>query len=63
MRQKSQVLQLHAQCEKLFPLFCIQNFSMCLADAESYGQLFADYQAIIGRLPIIYIGNGQLIIY
>jgi hypothetical protein len=49
-RQKTQVLQQNVKIYSL--VFSILACAWQL-QKKSYGQLFADYQAIIGRLPII----------
>ena len=49
-RQKTQVLQQNVKIYSL--VFSILACAWQL-QKKSYGRLFADYQAIIGRLPII----------
>jgi hypothetical protein len=50
LRQKAQVLQ---QNVKIYSLVFSILACAWLLQKKSYGRLFADYQAIIGRLPII----------
>jgi hypothetical protein len=50
LRQKTQVLQQNVKIYSL--VFSILAYDWQL-QKKSYGRLFADYQAIIGRLPII----------
>jgi drug/metabolite transporter superfamily protein YnfA len=57
VRQKTQVLRQKAwvlqQNVKIYLLVFSILACAWLLQKKSYGRLFADYQAIIGRLPII----------